>query len=102
MADKNATKHSQSRSAAKNFRQSEQARLRHKARRSMIFTMEKKLRAAVAAGDQTLAKELLSKQFAVLDKAVKSGAFHKNKANRKKSRLSLLAKSVKALEIKAE
>ena len=89
-------------SRAKSFRKSEQARIRHKARRNMIFTMEKKLRAAVEAKDETLARELLSKQYAVLDKAVKSGTFKRNKANRKKSRLALLMKTLKAAEAKAE
>ena len=89
-------------SRAKSFRKSEEARIRHKARRNMIFTMEKKLRAAVAAKDETLAKDLLRKQYAVLDKAVKNGTFKKNKASRKKSRLALLMKSLKAAEAKAE
>ncbi|MBO7146592.1 MAG: 30S ribosomal protein S20 [Lentisphaeria bacterium] len=89
MAEK-TTKKSQSRSAAKSFRQSEQARVRHKSCRNKIFTMEKKLRAAVEANDSALAKDLLNKQFSVLDKAVKSGTFHKNKADRKKSRMALL------------
>lgn len=89
-------------SRAKSFRKSEQARIRNKSRRNMIFTMEKKLRAAVEAKDETLAKDLLNKQYSVLDKAVKCGTFKKNKANRKKSRLALLMKALKAPEAKAE
>ena len=89
-------------SRAKSFRKSEEARIRHKSRRNMIYTMEKKLRAAVEAKDEALAKTLLDKQFSVLDKAVKGGTFHKNKADRKKSRLSQLMKSLKAAEAKAE
>ena len=89
-------------SRAKSFRKSEQARIRHKSRRNMISTMEKKLRAAVEAKDETLAKDLLNKQYAVLDKAVKNGTFKKNKASRKKSRLALLMKTMKAAEAKAE
>ena len=76
--------------------------MRHKSRRNMIYTMEKKFRAAVEAKDETLAKDLLNKQYAVLDKAVKNGTFKKNKASRKKSRLALLMKSLKAVEAKAE
>lgn len=98
MAEKKANQRSQSRSAAKSFRQSERARLRHKSRRSMIATMEKKLRAAVAANDETAAMDLLNKQFSVLDKAVKGGTFHKNKADRKKSRMALLVKGMKKAE----
>jgi len=89
-------------SRAKSFRKSEEARIRHKSRRNMIFTMEKKLRAAVEAKDEALAKDLLNKQYSVLDKAVKGGTFKKNKADRKKSRLALLMKSLKAPEAKAE
>ena len=89
-------------SRAKSFRKSEEARMRHKSRRNMIYTMEKKLRAAVEAKDEALAKDLLSKQYAVLDKAVKNGTFHKNKASRTKSRLALLMKSFKAAAVQAE
>lgn len=97
MAEKSVVK--VRKSAVKTHRQSEEARIRHKSRRNTISTMEKKLRAAVDAGDKDLAFELLKKQYAVLDKAVKSGTFHKNKADRKKSRLgSLVAKTA----VKAE
>ena len=64
----------------------------------MIATMEKKLRAAVAANDEAAAMDLLNKQFSVLDKAVKGGTFHKNKADRKKSRMALLVKGMKKAE----
>ncbi len=87
-------------SAVKTFKQSEKARLRHKACRNTIWTMEKKLRTVVAAGSKSEAEELLRAQYAVLDKAVKSGAMHKNKSDRKKSRLGALVASTKAVEIK--
>ena len=77
-------------SALKRLRTSKQANLRNRARVSELKTIEKKLRAAVAAGDKDLAFELLKTQYAALDKAVKSGTFHKNKADRKKSRLGTL------------
>ncbi len=80
-------------SAVKTHKQSEKARVRHKSRRNAISTMEKKLRTAVEAGDKNAAAELLKTQYAALDKAVKSGTFHKNKANRKKSRLASLVNS---------
>ena len=80
-------------SAVKTHKQSEKARVRHKSRRNTISTMEKKLRAAVEAGDKDSAAELLKTQYAALDKAVKSGTFHKNKADRKKSRLASLVNS---------
>ena len=99
MAEK--TKKTQSRSRAKTFRQSERARLKHKSRRNMLNTMEKKLRAAVEGNDLTTAKDLLTQQFSAIDKSVKSGTCHKNKANRKKSRLALLVNKTKPVEIKA-
>ncbi len=81
-------------SAVKTHKQSERARVRHKSRRNAISTQEKKLRAAVAAGDKDGAAALLKTQYAALDKAVKSGTFHKNKADRKKSRLASLVNSI--------
>ena len=81
-------------SAVKTHKQSERARVRHKSRRNAISTQEKKLRAAVAAGDKDSAAQLLRTQYAALDKAVKSGTFHKNKADRKKSRLASLVNGI--------
>ena len=89
-------------SAVKTFIQSEKARLRHKSTRNTLWTLEKKLRAAVAAGDKSTASDLLKGQYAALDKAVKSGAMHKNQANRKKSRLGKLVAKTAAVEIKPE
>ena len=90
MAEKKANQRSQSRSAAKSFRQSERARLRHKSRRSMIATMEKKLRAAVEAGDAQ-ADELRRNFVSRLDKAAKVGVIPANRAARKKSQADKLA-----------
>ena len=84
-------------SAVKTFAQSERARLRN-----ALWTTEKKLRAAVEAGDKNSANEMLRSQYAALDKAVKSGAMHKNQANRKKSRLGKLVAKTAAVEIKPE
>ena len=89
-------------SAVKTHAQSERARLRHKSIRNMLWTMEKKLRASAAEGDKSGAEELLKKQYAALDKAVKSGVMHKNTANRKKSRLGLLVSKTTKVEIKPE
>lgn len=74
-----------SKSAAKRIRTSEKARVRHKARNSALKTTEKKLRSSIS-GEK--AKDMYSKLSGMLDKAVKSGTIHKNKANRKKSRLA--------------
>ena len=84
-------------SAVKTHRKSEEARVAHKSRRNALATTEKKFRAAAAAGeDKTKAQELFNAQCSALDKAVKLGTIHKNKANRKKSRLaSVLNAAVK-------
>lgn len=81
-------------SAAKRVLTSEKARVRHKSRNSALKTAEKKLRKeAPKTGEK--AKEMYSKISGMLDKAVKSGTIHKNKANRKKSRLARVVNSTK-------
>ena len=52
---------------------------------------EKKFRAAAATEDKAAAQKLFQEQCSALDKAVKVGVIHQNKANRKKSRLAALA-----------
>lgn len=83
-----------SKSAMKRLRQSEKARKRHKAIKSELKTYEKKLRAAIGEGNGEQARSQLNIVFSKLDKAVKKGTIHRNKANRKKSRLSLALKSM--------
>lgn len=75
-------------SAVKTHKHAVAARLRNKSCRNAIWTLEKDLRAAVAANDKTGAADLLKKQYSLLDKAVKYGTLHKNAASRKKSRLA--------------
>lgn len=76
-------------SAVKTQRNSEKARIKHKSRRNALSTTEKKFRAAMAGDDKNVATELYKEQCSALDKAVKTGTIHKNKANRKKSRLAI-------------
>ncbi len=85
---------SETKSAAKRILTSEKARARHKSRNSALKTVEKKLRKAVPE-TESKAKEMYGKVSGMLDKAVKSGTIHKNKANRKKSRLAHVANSIK-------
>lgn len=75
-------------SAVKTHRKSEEARVTHKAHRNALATTEKKFRAVAATEDKAAATELFNAQCSALDKAVKYGTIHKNKANRKKSRLA--------------
>lgn len=78
-------------SAVKSHRKAEQARIINKSRRNALSTLEKKFRAAAAADDAAATAALLSEEYKALDKAVKYGTIHKNKAARKKSRLAALA-----------
>ena len=80
---------SASKSAAKRIKTSEKARLRHKSRRSALKTSEKNLDSLIQASEVDKAKEQLRDVFKKLDNAVKLGTIHKNKCNRKKSRLSV-------------
>ena len=79
---------SANKSAAKRVKTSEKARLKHKSRRSALKTSEKKFSAFVETAELDKAKEQLKDVFKKLDKAVKVGTIHKNKRDRKKSRLS--------------
>ena len=78
-----------SKQAAKRLRTSNEAYLRNRSRMSELKTLEKKLRAAVAAGDAAAVE--LAKVFASrLDKAVKAGTIHANRAANKKSQADKL------------
>ena len=61
--------------------------VRNKIIKSKIKTLTKKVDAAVAAGDKTLAQTNLTTAIAAIDKAAAKGIFHKNNAARKVSRL---------------
>ncbi len=74
-------------SAKKRIRQDVHRTLRNKSRKSMLWTYEKIFHAALDAGNIEEAERGLSKVSAVYDKAVKAGIIHKNRADRKKSRL---------------
>ncbi|MBE6407112.1 MAG: 30S ribosomal protein S20 [Lentisphaeria bacterium] len=75
-------------SAVKTHRKAEEARVKNKSRRNALATGEKKFRAAAATEDKAAAQKLFQEQCSALDKAVKVGTIHKNKASRKKSRLA--------------
>ncbi len=77
-------------SAIKRLGTSEKERVRNKSRIAAIKTFEKKLRAAVEAGQAEQATGLLKEAVAKLDKAVKAGTIHRNKSARKKAQFSKL------------
>ena len=73
--------------AAKRLRQTEKRNLRNREIKSEIKTYTKRVLAAVEAGDQSGAEELLRKTHAKLDKAAKRGVLHANTVGRRKSLL---------------
>lgn len=77
--------------ALKRWRQSLKRRDRNRARRSAARTAVRRLREAVAAGDETKVAEALSRAYSALDVAAKKGAIHTGKADRTKRRLAALA-----------
>ncbi len=83
-----------SKSALKRLRTSKLANLRNRARNSELKTLEKRFRAAVAAGEQENAAALLKECCSRVDKAVKAGAIHANKAANKKSQFDKLANTL--------
>ena len=87
-------------SAAKRVRQSEERRLRNKARKTAMKNAVKKVLKAIEDGkgkEEVL--ELYKKAQILIDKAHQKGAIHKKTASRKKSRLAAKVNSyIKSLE----
>ena len=81
-------------SAIKRMRTSREANARNRARKSTLKTVEKKFRAAVAAGDAAAAATFLRECASQFDKAAKKGVIHPNKASNKKSQLDKLMNSI--------
>lgn len=81
-------------SAKKRIRHTETATVVKNDRRSRARTFIKKVESAVVGGDKAAAAEALKAAQPELMRGVSRGAFHKNTASRKMSRL---AASVKAM-----
>ncbi len=77
-------------SAKKRAKQNQVRRMRNKSVKTGLKTLEKKLRAAVAAEDSTK-DELLKKTQSAFHKAAKKGVIHQKTASRKISRLFKLS-----------
>lgn len=74
-------------SAEKRIRQNAKRRLNNRQKLTRMRTAVKKLRAAVAEGDQKAAQELLQPTLSIVDRTAQKGVIHGNKAARTKSRL---------------
>ena len=82
--------------ARKRARQSV-ARNKHNASlRSLLRTSVKRVRQAIAAGDQAAANEVFTKATSVIDRVADKKIIHKNKAARHKSRLSAAIRAISA------
>lgn len=75
-------------SALKQMRQGVKHRERNRKNVSQLKTQVRKLRAAIAKGDATEAKDTLAETVSAIDKAAKKGVVHDNAAARYKSRLT--------------
>lgn len=76
-------------SAEKRVRQTAKRNLVNRNNKSRLRTQIKKLRTALAAGDQAQSNELLVPTISAIDKAVNKGILHRNTAARYKSRLTV-------------
>lgn len=81
--------------AEKAHRQSERKRVFNIRRKSAMKDADKAIQKAVAGGDATQAKDLVSRAYKAIDKAAKSGLIKKNTAARKKALASKRVKSIK-------
>jgi small subunit ribosomal protein S20 len=75
-------------SAAKRARQTVKITARNKHVRSSTRSLMKRVRAAVASGDKTVASSALKAAVKQIDKAVGKGLWHKNAGARYISRLT--------------
>lgn len=86
------------RSAEKRDRQNKQRNLRKSAVKSNVKTKIKAVLAAVEDKDLEGAKSALAEAIPAIDKAAAKGAFHKNTASRRVSRLTRKVKSLLSSE----
>ncbi len=84
------------RSAKKRLRQNEKRRLLNRGHRSSLRTAVRKLREAIAAGDQQKALQLYPATQKKIDQVAAKGIIHKNAAARLKSRLVAAMKKAAA------
>ena len=73
-------------SQEKRIHRAERERLENRRRTSQVKTWFRRLEAAVASGDSSKADAEMRELTSRVDKAVKSGALHRNNGARKKAR----------------
>ena len=80
--------------ARKRARQATATRERNASQKSALRTAIKKVRKAIAGGDQAVARKQLVESQSVIDRIADKKIVHKNMASRTKSRLSQAIKSM--------
>ena len=83
-------------SAKKRERQNISKREVNRQKKSTLRTSEKKFRTFLEEKNFEEAKKVLTSFFSIMDRAAKTSLFHKNTANRKKSRLAKALKAAQA------
>ncbi len=76
-------------SALKRYKQDEKKRSRNRARKRAVSTYERNFDSLLKDGKMAEAQEALKNAISAYDKAAKKGVISKEKADRKKSRLTL-------------
>lgn len=77
-------------SAAKRARQFITRKNRNQQRKKAVRTLEKRLRTTIAGGNKEESSSLFQQYSSMIAKAAQKGAFHKNMAARKVSRIATL------------
>lgn len=83
-------------SAIKKMRQDEVRRLRNKAYKTRLKNVVKTVESAISEQNKEAAEKALQEAIPVIDSIASKGVIHKNKAARKKSRLSKKVNAVAA------
>ena len=83
-------------SAKKRIRQTEKRTARNRHVRTTVRTYIKRVREAVAGGDQGAAKTALDVAVRHIDKAVSKGVYHRNTGSRYVARLTAAVQGLKA------
>jgi small subunit ribosomal protein S20 len=83
-------------SALKRARQTDKKTTVNRANSSRLRTQLRKLRTALASGDQSQTQTLYRETVSLIDQSVKKGVIHKNTGSRYKSRLSKRVKAAAA------
>jgi small subunit ribosomal protein S20 len=83
-------------SARKRIRQTERRTLRNHARKTRMRTFVKKVEAAIAGGDQTVAAAALKAAQPEMQRAAGKGVIHRNTVARKLSRMNKRIKQLSA------